>query len=228
MRRLAPLLAVAALLAGCGTGGGRATLWVTTDTGKHVLLVKQVPAGLSVAQALERETKVTTRYGGRFIESIDGIAGSLSSRHDWFWFVNGIEGDRSATEYRLHPGEIAWWDYRDWGKTGEQVPVVVGAFPEPFLHGYGGKVRPAVVLGPRTATVRRLARLVHAVRILSGSHPRVPPGVNTLTIVPSAAAPRFFARSSGGAGGPVGFVYLGDPRRLLDDPSLYRHRYRVP
>jgi hypothetical protein len=217
VRRIVPLVALAAVLAGCGSGGGgRATLWVTTDLGRHVLLVKRVPAGLTAAQALEREAKVTTRYGGRFVESIDGISGSLSRRHDWFWFVNGIEGDRSAAAYR------------DWGRTGERVPVVVGAFPEPFLHGYDGKVRRTVVLGPRTPAVRRLARLVHAVRIVSRGHALVPHGDNTLAIVPSRSAPRFFARAGGGAGAPVSFVYFGDPRRLLDDPSLYRHRYRVP
>ena len=37
---------------------------------------------------------MTTRYGGRFLQSIDGIYGSLTGQRDWFFFVNGIEGDR--------------------------------------------------------------------------------------------------------------------------------------
>src|SRR5215216_3407840 len=103
-------LAAALVLSACGNGaggGGRATLWVTRDQGAQVLLVRTVPAGLTVVQALEREAKVETRYGGRYVQSIQGIEGSLSARRDWFWFVNGIEGDRSGGEYRLHPGDIA-------------------------------------------------------------------------------------------------------------------------
>ena len=140
MIRVASAVAVVALLAGCGSGGGRgkATLWVTRDEGKTVLLVRTVPAGETAMQALDREAKISTRYGGRFVQAIDGISGSITSRHDWFYFVNGIEADQGAAEYVLHAGDVEWWDYRDWGRVGESVPVVVGAFPEPFLHGYGG------------------------------------------------------------------------------------------
>ena len=48
---------------------------------------------------------MTTRYGGRFIQSIDGIDGSATEQRDWFYFVDGIEGDRSAAEVTLQPGE---------------------------------------------------------------------------------------------------------------------------
>ena len=85
-------------------------------------------------QALDRVAEIETAYGGRFVQSIDGIDGSLTSQHDWFYFVNGIEGDRSAAEVRLDAGDIEWWDYRSWARQMRQ-PVVVGAFPEPFLHG---------------------------------------------------------------------------------------------
>ena len=136
-------VAAAAFLAGCGGGGhGQATVWVTRDQGKTVLLVRQVPTGETAMQALERSAKIDTRYGGRFVEAINGVSGSISSRHDWFYFINGVEADRGAAEYKLHDGDIEWWDFRDWGKVGESVPLVVGAFPEPFLHGYNGKTRP--------------------------------------------------------------------------------------
>ena len=48
--------------------------------------------------------------------------------------MNGYEGDRSAASYRLRDGDVAWFDYRAWEREGE-ARVVVGAFPEPFLHG---------------------------------------------------------------------------------------------
>jgi Domain of unknown function (DUF4430) len=220
-------VAAAALLAGCGGSGaghGAATLWVTRDEGKTVLVMRSVPADETVLQALERSTKISTRYGGRFVQSVNGISGSITSRHDWFYFVNGVEGDRGAGDYRLRPGDIAWWDYRDWGREGMSVPAVVGAFPEPFVHGYDGKRRVTIVLGPQTAAVRRIAKLVHATRIAPAATTRVRSDVNTLTIRP-ARATSFTAAWSDGA---AHFVYAGDPVRLLRDPSLYLHRYRVP
>jgi hypothetical protein len=72
-RVVAAALAVAALV-GCGGERGSATLWVTKDRGTHVLLVRRVPAGLTAMQALDRAAKITTRYGGRYVQSIDGVA----------------------------------------------------------------------------------------------------------------------------------------------------------
>jgi hypothetical protein len=220
-------VAAAALLAGCGGGGaghGTATSWLTRDEGKTVLLVRSVPADETVLQALERSAKISTRYGGRFVQSVNGLSGSISSRHDWFYYVNGVEAQLGAADYRLRAGDIAWWDYRDWGKTGMSVPAVVGAFPEPFVHGYDGKVRQTIVLGPKTAVVRRIARLVHATQIAPAATTRMRSDVNTLTITP-AATTTFTADWQGGA---AHFVFTGDPARLLRDPSLYRHRYQVP
>jgi hypothetical protein len=220
-------VAAAALLAGCGGGGagrGTATLWVTRDEGKTMLLTRTVPAGESVLQALERSTKVSTRYGGHFVQSVEGLSGSIDKRHDWFYYVNGVEGDRSAADYRLRDGDVAWWDYRDWGTYGMSVPVVVGAFPEPFIHGYEGKVRATVVLGPSTPTVRRIARLVHAKTVASAATTRVRADVNTLTITPGPVT-SFKAEWSDGA---IHAVYTGDPMKLLSKPSVYRHRYELP
>ena len=56
-------------------------------------------------RALASKAKVKTRYGGRYVQAVNGIEGSLSAQRDWFWFVNGYEGDRSAASYRLHDGE---------------------------------------------------------------------------------------------------------------------------
>jgi hypothetical protein len=41
----------------------------------------------------------------------------------------------------VHPGDHIWWDHHDWSQT-EQVPAVVGSFPEPFLNGIEGKRLP--------------------------------------------------------------------------------------
>jgi Domain of unknown function (DUF4430) len=229
----APLFALAlALLAGCGherSGSGKASLWVTRDRGATVLLVRSVPAGLTAMEALDRQADIHTRYGGRFVQSIEGIEGDLSRRRDWFWFVNGIEADRSAADYRLHPGDVEWWDLRSW-RSRMREPVVVGAFPEPFLHGYDGHVRPAAVryAPTRARDARALGRLLGAssVRPLSDV---APPEANVFYTV--GGRERFSAslrNTSGEAGSPVRFVFAGDASGLVQHPRMFRFRYQVP
>ena len=149
VRFMVPLLAALAL-AGCGGAGptaedGTARLWVTRDRGSAVLVNTTVPAGQTLLRALRSKANVSTRYGGGFVQSIEGIEGSALRHEDWFWFVNGLGGDRSAATYRLRDGDVAWWDYRDWSGDADTLEVVAGAFPEPFLHGYGGTTRRAAV-----------------------------------------------------------------------------------
>jgi hypothetical protein len=216
MRRGLVSLLVALALAGCGeerTGSGTASLWVTRDRGAEVIHTGTVPAGISALEAVDRELDVGTRYGGRFVQSIEGVEGSLAGQRDWFWYVNGLEGDTSAAEYRLRPGEIVWWDYRSWAAQ-MQVPVVVGAFPEPFLHGLGGDVPPAVVVG-RSPVAGKLARLIGG-RVA----PRAPPGSNVLRIVPGRGfrAVRHDDRV-------VFMLGAEDAPRLARDPRLARYRY---
>jgi hypothetical protein len=205
------LVLLAAALAGCGgrSTHGTATLWVTRDRGTHVLLVTSVPAGETAMQALSRAVKLKTRYGGRYVQAIDGTGGSLTARRDWFYFVNGIAPDRGAAEVRLRPGDVEWWDYRAWGSA-DEVPVVVGAFPEPFLHGG----RPAVVIGSGPVA-RRLALVVHGRVAASAAK-----DANVLRIVPGSG---FTARKDGGR---VVFT-LGavDAARLAADTALARFRY---
>ena len=159
MKRIA-LLGCALVLAGCGGNGrahGEATLWVTHDRGAHVVFSGAVPAGLNGIQTLERKLKVTTRYGGRYVQSIDGTAGSLGAQRDWFFYVNGIEGATSAASVRLQPGDVLWWDYRHWTGSTMHIPVVAGAYPEPFL-----RAGPTSVVGdPKLA--RPIAKQVHGV-----------------------------------------------------------------
>ena len=219
LRRLALLLAAACLLAGCGeeaAGEGSAELWITRDRGSEVVLSTTVPAGISALEALRRKTDVETRYGGRFVQAIDGIEGDIAGQHDWFYFVNGYEADISAADYELHNGDVLWWDHRSWEGEMRQ-PAVVGAFPEPFLHGWGGKKRPAVVRGPPGDVSEGIAELVGA------DVNEALEGANELVLVPGSG---FRARLEGSPGDPVVFeLGLRDAQRLLDDPSLARYRY---
>ncbi len=205
------LVLLVAALTGCGGRGthGTATLWVTRDRGAHVLLVRSVPAGETAMQALTRAVKLKTRYGGRYVQGIDGVDGSLSARRDWFYFVNGVAPSRGATEVRLQPGDVEWWDYRSWG-DGKEVSVVVGAFPEPFLHGG----RPAVVVGSGPVA-RRLAALVHG-RVVATA----PKDANVLRLVPGSG---FTARLDGGRA--VFTLGTADAARLAANTALARFHY---
>jgi hypothetical protein len=141
-------------LAGCGFGAGQtrggsgAQLNVTRDFGRTTLTsasMKSVRESDTVMRFLQAHAKTTTRYGGKFVQSIDGIAGNSSAgRRDWFYFVNGVEAPTGAADRTLAPGDVVQWDYRRWDAS-PRVPAIVGAFPEPFLHGQEGTRYPTRV-----------------------------------------------------------------------------------
>jgi hypothetical protein len=92
----------------------------------------------TVMRFLQSHVKITTRYGGGFVQSINGLSGDeTGGRRDWFYFVNGTEAPTGAADRRLSAGDVVQWDYRRWDAT-LHVPAIVGAFPEPFLHGQQG------------------------------------------------------------------------------------------
>jgi hypothetical protein len=155
--RLALALTAASLAlaaAGCTIGpdeqgSGDARLTVTRDFGTSSVArssARSLPDGETVMRFVQRRAKVETRYGGRFVEEINGIRSSNSEgqRRDWFYYVNGIEADVGAAEHEVQGGDRVWWDYRDW-TTAMRVPAVVGSFPEPFIHGSDGKRFPVRV-----------------------------------------------------------------------------------
>jgi len=228
--RLLPLLCLIAALAGCGGSddGGEATLWVTRDRGAEVLVTASVPAGVTAMQALRSETDVDTSFGGRFVQSIEGVSGDTGAKRDWFYFVNGVESDRGAAEYRLRPGDVLWWDYRSWAGDDMREPVVVGAFPEPFLHGYDGRVRPVAVrfeAENMRGTALGLANLIGAHSVEELSVPAAPQA-HTLVVVGHAAFSATLRSPDGSAGSPVVFtISFEDAKRLLKDPELAQHRY---
>jgi hypothetical protein len=161
--RLAAAAATAPAAAGCGLGpgptsSGTATLTVTRDYGTRRLAsaTESDPAASeTVLRFLDRNAKITTRYGGGFVQSINGVAGSASGerRFDWFFYVNGIESPVGATQVRVHGGDRIWWDYRDW-TSAMRVPAVVGSWPQPFAAAHG-RVRVACKATPRACAIVR-------------------------------------------------------------------------
>ena len=98
--------------------------------------------------------------------------------------------------------------------------MVVGAFPEPFLHGYAGKTRQAVVRYVRgqAERAREIARTVGAASVAVVGTP-VPAGANVVELRGGRAAATAELLGET-AGDPVRFV-LGGRADL-------RRRYAVP
>jgi hypothetical protein len=155
VRALTALAVVVAGLApaaaGCGFGeggekpGGGATLRVTGDFGHQAIgsvRLDTVSESETVMRMLRSKFDITTRYGGRFVQSINGLSGGgVGGQVDWFFFVNGVEADKGAAEWEVSPGDRIQWDHRDWSAA-MRVPAIVGAYPAPFTTGVGGKRRP--------------------------------------------------------------------------------------
>ena len=153
MRRIAALVAAVLVLAGCGIGPGEereggAIVRVTRDFGHEKLeaiRTETLREDQTVMRLIQSKFDVETRFGRRFVEAIEGLKGTqVSGMRDWFFFVNGVEAGVGAAEYELSPGDRVQWDYRNWGAA-MRVPAIVGAFPEPFLHGLNGERRPVRV-----------------------------------------------------------------------------------
>lgn len=216
--RHAALLLLALAVAGCGGARehGTATLWVTREDGANVVYAGKVGAGSDGIRTVEQKLKVTTRYGGRYLQSVNGIAGSLGAQRDWFYFVNGVEGDRSAAEVKLRPGDVLWWDYRHWNGATMHVPVVLGAYPEPFLHGFDWVKPGASVVSADRALAKRIAAQV-------GGAVNAKTATNFIVIggklTPDTARIRQFRKGV--------LLELGTTtaQRLAADPTALRRRY---
>jgi hypothetical protein len=146
------LLLAALAAAGCGLGAGAGVgaveLTVTREFGAVPMLERATEANESdtVMRVLEGSADISTRYGGGYVQSIEGVEEGErgGDPYDWFFSVDGIESPIGAADYALNGGERIWWDYRDWSTT-NHVPAVVGSWPAPFVAGYEGKVHPVVV-----------------------------------------------------------------------------------
>jgi hypothetical protein len=126
---------------------------VTVDFGQRLVLDKTVEltSKMSAMEALKRVAEVDMAYGGGFVNDINHARSEhdKGSGSDWFLSVNGIQSNTGALGYTLRPGDIENWDLHEW-KFRQFIPARIGDFPEPFLHGYSGKVRPTIVVYENT------------------------------------------------------------------------------
>jgi Domain of unknown function (DUF4430) len=187
-------MVLAAAAFGCGFGpgpssGGTATLTVTRDYGSERLANADdadPPSSETVMRLLDRETEVTTRYGGGFVQSINGIAGSLEGGRsfDWFFYVNGIESPVGATDAPVRGGDRIWWDYHDW-TAASRAPAVVGSFPEPLAQRSADDPMPVLIecAGAGHACGETTDRLDAAGIDASVSHGIMPGGGDELRVL---------------------------------------------
>jgi len=156
-RTLVPLLVLTALVAlsGCGpssrTGGDEMALTVTRDYGRTDVIALQherVPEKGELARVLQRYANP------RDTESL---------------FVNGILVAKPAAQLEIHGGDRVWLDQHDRG-IAPAIPAVVGAFPEPFVHGSDGKRLPVRVEceNPRAGACSAVAEKLVALGVVAG------------------------------------------------------------
>jgi hypothetical protein len=165
-RLLGLLCLAAAVLGGCGAGDAPSSgvgLTATRDFGGRTLIELErakVSGSDTVMRMLDRNATVAKRFGGGFVQDINGVAGGRSGGRpvDWFFYVNGVESEKGAASIDVHGGDRVWWDHHDWGVT-PHIPAVVGSYPEPFLHGRDGRRLPVRVecADPRAGPCARVA-----------------------------------------------------------------------
>jgi hypothetical protein len=155
--------AASAAIAGCGlsqTGGSPAvSVTVTRGFGSTRIAAasRPNPAGSETVVKLLRawfSVTVDGRPGATRIASIDGLPAGASSL-SWRYYVNGVEPAIGAELTKVHPGDRIWWDLNDGGAASA---AVVGAFPEPFVHGLAGRRLPTTLdcAGDVAAACRRV------------------------------------------------------------------------
>jgi hypothetical protein len=217
------LVGVALAVAGCGFGAGpgvgEVSLTVTRDYGAEAVqpVVRDEARESDTAmRMLEREATIATRYGGGFVQAIDGVEADERFGHsfDWFFYVDGVESPVGAAEFSLHGGESIWWDYRNWSAA-ERVPAVVGSWPRPLRGGYEGQARPVALecraAGAACGAVRRrlgaagiapvAAPASAAIRVLVGPWARLRADPAAALIGRGPQASGVFADFARGAGG---------------------------
>ncbi|MEN6324973.1 MAG: DUF4430 domain-containing protein [Syntrophomonas sp.] len=126
-------------------------LSVTRDFGCKVIFAQEVKyqEGATILDILQAHLRVETAYGGSFVNAINDLKSSSGAgdgtRLDWFYYINGIACEVGVLDYDSRNAASIWWDYHPW-QTGPANSAVIGSFPEPFRHGYRGKLKPMVLM----------------------------------------------------------------------------------
>jgi Domain of unknown function (DUF4430) len=139
-RSLAPIGAAFVLVvAACGGSDGgppetagatatrsadeRAAVLVTTGCGKDVVVEKtEVGDGQTAMQALDEVADIETMSGGKFVTAIEGVEQDNAKKLAWLYYVNGEAAQKGASEIKLAPGDVEWWDLHNYERECPSVP----------------------------------------------------------------------------------------------------------
>jgi hypothetical protein len=154
-RALALVLAVAAVLAGCGSSTGE------DDDGITIMVTRDY--GAADVAPLTREPLPPSGGLARILARYPNTRGAQSL------FVNGIRAEEPVRELALHGGDRLWLDQHRPGAV-RNVGAVVGAFPEPFVHGVDGKRLPVRVEcdDPRAGACAAVAEKLVGLGVVAG------------------------------------------------------------
>jgi hypothetical protein len=152
-RNKLPLLALAAVaalaVAGCGLGSGGkhlpggVHLVITRDFGHKQLYSARLPSFPKDETVLGLlQAKHMVARSDKTVRQIAGL--KEKGGDDWDFFVNGLAPALSADHQKLSKGDVVQWDYAPRHATSD-VAAIVGAYPEPFVRGIGGKRFPVRV-----------------------------------------------------------------------------------
>jgi hypothetical protein len=122
LRALTAAIAMCGSISGCGLST-RATSGIVTVTVTRDLGAQQVRI---FTRRLNRPQTVAAVLGGTDHGSV---------------FINGVNKSQLPAA-KVYPGDRVWLDLHP---TSGQIRAAVGAFPEPFVHGIGGKRLPVTV-----------------------------------------------------------------------------------
>ena len=93
---------------------------------------------------LERSFKVKTRYGGGFVESINGRRRQRRRSATGSTTSTGSRRRRAPPRPRSTTATASGGTSTT-GSATDSIPAVVGSFPEPFTNGIGGKRYPTTI-----------------------------------------------------------------------------------
>lgn len=171
-------------LAGCGlqhaARGTAVTITVTRDFGAATVgsvVVSHPPPGITALGLLEKRFPVSVGAASS-VRAVAGLAAGASDR--WALYVNGVA---SRPRTRVHPGDRLWWDLQD---SLVRPAAAVGSFPEPFVHGLGGRRYPTTLecgAGAGAACRHVTTVLTRAGVPVSGQAPGTGSGQDSLTLV---------------------------------------------
>jgi uncharacterized lipoprotein len=101
-----------------------AAVLVTTECGADVVKAKsEVDAGQTAMRALDRVAEIETDSAGKFVTAIEGVEQDEGKKLAWLYYVNGKAADKGASEIKLEPGDVEWWDLHNWEKECASVPA---------------------------------------------------------------------------------------------------------